>query len=440
LAFLSLTAIDVRAQSVEWTRQLGTSVHDASNDVSADGLGNVYISGYTDGSLGGPSAFSSDVFVSKYNAAGTFEWTRQLGTSASDQSNGVSADGLGNVYISGFTRSNLGGPSAGLSDAFVAKYDAAGTLQWTRQLGTSGFDESKSVSADGLGSVYISGFVGGSLDGPYAGGNDAFIAKYDAAGTLLWSRQLGTGDFEESSGVSADGLGNVYIAGTTRGGLSGPNAGGNDAFVAKYDAAGTLQWTRQLGTTEPDEGYGVSADGLGNVYISGTTSGSLAEPNSGTIGAFVAKYDPAGTLLWLRQLGSSFGAGSYGVSADAVGNVYISGYTVGDLGGPNAGVQDAFVSKYNATGTLLWSSQIGTGLADYSFGVSADDLGSVYFSGITRGDLAGTNVGGFNDAFVSKINAFVPEPSSLPTSLAAASLALIGSRIRPIRNHYFSRR
>ena len=109
----------------------------ASYGVSADGLGNVYISGYTYGSLGGPNAGSDDAFVSKYDAAGTLQWTRQLGTSAIDRSYGVSADGLGNVYISGYTSGSLGGPNAGGNDAFVSKYDAAGTLQWTRQLGTS---------------------------------------------------------------------------------------------------------------------------------------------------------------------------------------------------------------------------------------------------------------------------------------------------------------
>ena len=103
---------------------------------------------------------------------------------STDESNGVSADGLGNVYISGFTSGSLGGPNAGGTDAFVSKYDAAGTLQWTRQLGTSADDVSYGVSADGLGNVYISGCTGGSLGGPNAGGNDAFVSKYDAAGTL----------------------------------------------------------------------------------------------------------------------------------------------------------------------------------------------------------------------------------------------------------------
>jgi hypothetical protein len=257
--------------------------------VSADGLGNVYISGYTTGSLGGPfGGLSYDAFVSKYDAAGTLQWTRQSGTSANDQSNGVSADSLGNVYISGWTS----GPNAGgvsFEDAFVSKYDAAGTLQWSRQLETSGSDIGYGVSADGLGNVYFSGFTSGSLGGPNAGSSDAFVSKYDAAGTLQWSRQLGTIVNDESRGVSADGLGNVYISGRTFGSLGGPNAGSSDAFVSKYDAAGNFQWTQQLGTSAIDFSYGVSADGLGNIYFSGYTQGSLGGPNAGGEDAFVVK-------------------------------------------------------------------------------------------------------------------------------------------------------
>jgi formylglycine-generating enzyme required for sulfatase activity len=416
------------AQTIEWTRQLGTSVHDISNGVSADGLGNVYISGYTDGSLGGPSALSSDAFVSKFDAAGALQWSRQLGTVSNDQSQAVSADGLGNVYISGFSRGSLGGPSAGLNDAFISKYDASGAVQWTRQLGTTAFDESRGVSADGLGGIYISGVTGGSLDGPSAGDNDAFVAKYDAAGALLWSRQLGTSGSDASEGVSADGLGNLYIGGWTRGSLGGPNAGIFDAFISKYDEAGALQWTRQLGTSSEDVGYGVSADGLGNVYLSGYTRGSLDGPNAGSNDAFVAKYDADGALLWLRQFGTASLDISYGVSADALGSVYLSGYTVGSLGGTSAGLQDAFVTKFNAAGDLLWSTQVGTSADDYSHSVSADGLGNVYFSGPTRGNLAGQNVGGAHDAFVSRI-ADIPEPSTLLLG-ALASVGLLVRRRR----------
>jgi hypothetical protein len=137
--------------------------------------------------------------------------------------------------------------------------------------------------------VYISGYTSGSLGGPSAGDYDAFVSKYDAAGNLQWTRQVGTLHNDESKGVSADGLGNVYIAGGSNGGLGAPSAGNFDAFVSKYDAAGNLQWTRQLGTRDNELCYGVSADGLRNVYFSGETSGSLGGPNAGGRDALVGK-------------------------------------------------------------------------------------------------------------------------------------------------------
>ena len=162
------------------------------------------------------------------------------------------------------------------------------------------------------------------------------------AQTVLWTRQLGPG---QSRGVSADGLGNVYISGSTEGNLGGPNAGDHDAFISKYDSSGTLEWTRQLGTSGNDRGYEVSADGLGNVYISGYTDGALGGPHAGELDAFISKYDSSGTLEWTQQFGTSGTDYGWPISADGLGNVYISGTTTGSLGGPNAGLSDAFVTK-----------------------------------------------------------------------------------------------
>ena len=292
VALLSLAlscASSARGETLEWIRQFGTSSNEEGWDVSADGLGNVYFSGSTEGSLEGTSAGGGDALISKYDDSGTLAWTRQLGTSGTDRGWDVSADGLGNVYISGVTGGSLEGTSAGADDAFVSKYDDSGTLQWTRQLGTSNGDFSQGVSADGLGNVYISGVTSGSLEGANAGFSDAFLSKYDASGTLEWTRQFGTGGFDNGWEVSADGLGNVYISGSTEGNLGAPNAGFRDAFISKYDDSGTLQWTRQLGTSSRDVFNGVSADGLGNVYISGDTRGSLEGTSAGGRDAFVIK-------------------------------------------------------------------------------------------------------------------------------------------------------
>jgi Beta-propeller repeat/PEP-CTERM motif len=423
-------ATSARGESVEWIRQLGTTTADDSYGVSADGLGNVFISGFTFGRLENVTPGGVDAFVSKYNSVGNLLWTRQLGTTSYDDSKGVSADGLGNVYISGSTLGSLGGPSAGNQDVFLSKFSADGSLVWSSQFGTTDNDYGGEVSVDGLGNVYFAGSTAGSLSGGNSGNHDGFVRKYNAGGGLLWTRQFGTAGNDGSGAVSADGLGNVYLAGATDGILGGVNVGGIDAFVRKYNADGSLLWTRQLGTTSTDVSGAVSADKLGNVYISGYTGGNLGGTNAGGEDAFLSKYSAEGSLLWTRQFGTTSEDISTGVSVDGLGNVYLSGYTVGSLGGPSMGGYDAFVMKYDAAGNLLWKRQLGTRSFDNSTGVSADGLGNVYLSGITEGSLSGTRAGQ-SDSFLVKIaDGVVPEPSSFALSMVAVLGLFVGGRRR----------
>ena len=414
------------AQTLEWIRQFGTSELDQGWGVSADGSGNIYISGRTRGNLRGPNNGGMDAFVSKYDESGTLEWVRQLGTSESDAGWGVSADGLGNVYIAGSTTGSLDGTNAGGMDAFVSKYDESGTLDWVRQFGTSETDASWGVSADGLGNVYISGFTRGSLEGSNAGDSDAFVSKYDASGTLEWTQQLGTSQQDTSHGVSADGLGNVYISGWTAGSLEGTNAGGYDAFVSKYDASGTLEWTRQLGTSEYDASWSVCADGLGNVYISGRTDGSLGESDDGGDDAFVAKYDARGALEWVRQLGTSEGDASRGVSADGVGNVFITGFTEGGFGESNAGSYDGFLAKISDASQPLLGD---VNLDGEVNGLDIDPFVAALLAGSYQNEadmnsdqvINGLDVDPFVDTVLGAAEA-VPEPTTLLLVLIGVGL------------------
>jgi hypothetical protein len=139
--------------------------------------------------------------------------------------------------------------------------------------------------------------------------------------------------------VASDAAGNVYLTGSTEGSLGGRNRGQRDAWVAKYDTAGRKLWARQLGTETDDWANDLATDAVGNVYLTGTTYGSLGGPKRGDYDAWVAKYDAAGRKLWARQLGGLFNDAydAYGVATDAAGGVYIAGGTGGD----------AFVAKYS---------------------------------------------------------------------------------------------
>jgi hypothetical protein len=282
------------------------------------------------------------------------------------------------------------------------------------------------VSANAIGSVYVAGHTAGNFTGPNLGSEDAYLARYDAAGHLLWARQFGSSSSDYTVAVSADGLGNAYVTGNTVGSMGGPNARAADAFVTKFDSTGNVQWIRQFGTSSQETGIGVSADRLGNVYISGQTDGSLDSNNAGSTDIFVRKFDAAGNLIWGRQFGTSGQELGGTASVDGLGNVFVSGFAAGDLAGPNAGAFDAFVRKYDSFGNVLWTQQLGTDQADGSFSVSAGQFGHVYIAGETSGNFGASNAGN-RDAFVAKI-ADVPEPTSIALATIGVAMLWISRR------------
>ena len=119
----------------------------------------------------------------------------------------------------------------------------------------------------------------------------------------LWLTQFGTSERESAYALAPDGAGGVMVAGGTSGSLGGPNAGLNDAFLARYDGAGNQLWIRQFGTSEGEIAWALAPDGAGGVFIAGHTNGSLGGPTAGPADVFLARYDSAGNRLWIRKFG-----------------------------------------------------------------------------------------------------------------------------------------
>jgi hypothetical protein len=368
-----------------WFRQIGTTVWDRGLGVSADGLGTIYIAGETTGSLGGDNAGNYDAFTSTFNAFGTPINSAQFGTPGNDFGTGIAADQLGNVFLTGYS-----GPNTPGYQGFIRKYNTSGSPQWTQLIGP-GQTYSYGVAADGQGNAFVGGYTTGSLNVSNAGGYDAYIAKYDTSGNALWMRQFGTAGQDEAFGVAADGVGSVYIAGATQGALTGSNAGGFDAFVGKYSASGNLQWTRQLGTSSDDFARSVATDRTGNVYVVGNTGGSLSGTSNGLDDAFIEKFDAAGNLKWTKQFGTSANDYAYSVAIDMRGNPLVVGATQGSLSGASAGGYDAFLSKFDAAGNLKWTRQFGTAGNDFANGISTDGFGNFYVTGSSPGFLGDPN-------------------------------------------------
>ncbi len=327
-----------RAQTPQWTSRFGSARDEEAYAVTT-GPAAVYVVGETIGALPlQTNQGGRDGFVRKYDVLGNEQWTRQFGTSVQDSPRGVAADATG-VYVAGFTDGTSGQSSQGSTDAFVRKYDVNGSEQWTRQFGTSRVDQGLAIASDGT-SIYVAGSVQGALPGQTAAtlADDAFVRKYDANGVEQWTRQFGTGDQEQASGVAVDASG-IYVTGRTTGALVQP-AQNTDVFLRKYDASGNVVWTRQFGTAGSDLANAIAVNASG-VYVAGEGGAFPGQPFSGGLrDAFVAKFDLAGAPQWTRVFGDDSEDAAYGVTVNSTG-VIVVGRTGALPGQTNLGGWDA---------------------------------------------------------------------------------------------------
>lgn len=242
--------------------------------------------------------------------------------------------------------------------------------------GSSGYDTASALARHSTG-VYAVGYTDGNLQGTPKGSYDAFIRKYDTGGAVLWGKQFGTPNYDYAAGVASDGSNNAYVVGETYGSLAG-SRGGSDIFLRKYNASGGVVWTKQFGTPDYDSAGDVAVYGS-NVYVAGYTPGNLAG-SKGSYDAFIRKYSSSGSVLWTRQFGTSAEDLAMDVAVDGSGNLYVVGYTYGSLGGTNGGEADMFIRKYTASGSVSWTKQLHYSLGDYAYGVAVSGS-SVYLVG-----------------------------------------------------------
>ena len=329
-------------------------------------------------------------------ASGGVAWlgTRILGTATTDYLASMVLDASGNIFINGPTAAALYGQTAGsMNDMFALKLNAAGAVQWAAQIAGDGEDSGGDLALDGAGNVYIAGSTYTSIDGRAgAGGFDVVLAKFDSTGARQWIRQFGSAADDFGAGVVTDAAGNVYVAGTAGDALPGKtSAGRNDAFLVKFDSAGTQQWARQFGAATSEYTTGAAIDAAGNLFVAAyVTDPDNSPPDAPEAGhVLLAKYDGAGTSQWTRAISSDGNDRSFGVAADGAGNVYVVGDTSGNFGGSgNAGNNDAYVIKYDGAGNRVWARQFGTDELDTAEAVTTDGAGNVYVGG-------GTFSGGF---------------------------------------------
>ncbi|MEM7152507.1 MAG: SBBP repeat-containing protein [Myxococcota bacterium] len=390
-----------------WRIQYGTPGSDEARGIAIDDEGDLYIAGRVEGPLdGNASAGDSDLFVSKFQPDGTPLFSRQLGTMLFDMSEDIAVDADGSFLVPGRTESALEGHThLGMSDGIAVRYDAGADVEWTLQFGTELEDRIQSVGLSSNGRGYLAGYTTGSYDGtPNTGSSDMLLIKLDTDGTELWNRQLGGRSFQVAYGLAVDGNDDIIVAGLTGESFEGRTAwGGSDAFVAKFDGDGVLLWAAQVGGEADDNPARVAVDADNNVYVTGTTLGSfdLQDPLGGQDN-FVVKFDPDGQKQWSSQFGTSVDDVALDIAVDAEGTVYVVGHSLGDFGdGIVVGEEDASIVALDPEGELQWVELLGTPASDTLRAVEIGPQGEIYAAGFSRGDLGGPNAGDA-DIFVTR--------------------------------------
>jgi hypothetical protein len=387
------------------TQQVRTNFHEDAHGVAFDAAGNYYVAGNSSGNLPGKTSQGmNDWIVMKYSGAGALLWQTQLGDIGDDIVTGVATDGSSYEYAVGYTnRSVKWSFTGGRADGMIAKLDSAGNVLWTQLIGTAGDDYIQAVAVDANHNVYVAGATTGSLGGPNQGGSDAWVAKYDPSFNRVWVAQLGGAGDQIAYGVAVDSSGNVFIAGSTTTAITGSATylgGAHDAFFAKYSSAGSLMWASEVGTSSDDSAYAIALDSAGNPIVAGSTTGGYGYQPQGGIDAWVGKYTAAyGSYLWARLLGSPTDEWVTGVAVDASGNVYITGPNNGPLYSNYQGGYDVFLAKYNSSGARLWIKNYGGPTDDVANAVAVYSS-TIAVVGSTTGSLGRDSSAG-KDVFLA---------------------------------------
>jgi type II secretory pathway pseudopilin PulG len=374
-----LTKINAN-RTYAWSYVIGSAGIEAIKDIVVDSTGNVYVTGYYNGTnvdfnpLAGTDLKTTigdtDLFLTKINADGTYGWTYAWGSNGPDISNAIAIDGSNNIYITGgFNGTNIDmNPTGGTDlktsnlsmDIFASKFNANGTYGWTITMGDgSSFgngDQAYGIAADNSGNIYITGSLIGTADmNPFGGVDtktksstlyDLFLTKINSNFTYGWTYTYGTSGMSQFTGMPAvDSSGNLYVAGKFNfnfdfNPLSGTDTkttqGGWDVFLTKLNSNGTYGWTQTMGGTGGDGGMDLEIDSSGNIYLSSffgsasvdfdPTSGIDTKTTNGSNDTAITRINANGTYGWTHAIGGTLEDVLLAITTDPSRNIYFGGY------------------------------------------------------------------------------------------------------------------
>lgn len=445
-----------------WATYYTGNTNEVGLGICTDPFGNIFVTGWTSSTVfplfnpGGGAYYQAtrggvfgawdiyDAFILKFSNTGVRLWASYYGGGLGDCGKSICSDNLGNIFVTGYTRSNAD---------FPRQNPGGGT--------------------------YFQALHGGSVSSATDAG-DVFVLKFNNSGVRQWATFYGGTDDEVGNGICSDFSGNIFVVGNTKStdfplrnfgapsyyqsALSNPfsfNPPGDDAFIIKFNNSGSLQSATYYGGNSTDIGHSVAADSFGNIFVTGNTvstdfpvlnpgGGAYYQPvKNGTYDAFILKFTNTGVRLWATHIGGSgsFEAlyGSDNINIDPCNNVYMgfetpaaglltfsscgSDYLDNSYNNTtvNAGWTDVYIIKFKNSGVPLWATYFGGDGEDWGAAMTTDQSGN-FFVGGNWGNVTNdltyplTNPGGgayysgfvgSDDCYIAK---FIPTPLTISTT------------------------
>lgn len=463
-------AVLASSLEINYSTYFGGNGYDQIHSMAVDSNNYIYLTGETASSnfpvvnSYQPSVgLGNTVFVSKFTPDGqTLVYSTLLGgTTGHDSGWGVAANSNGEAcvvsYVASYDFPTLNAyksTKSGSSDAVIMKLSATGELIYSTYFGGDDSDEGiAKIDIDNYGNCYIAGRAGSSGNFPLvnsyqsviSGQSDAFAAKFDTNGGLVYSSVFGSSTGDVATDIVVDKVtGEAYISGATGApnndfpivnGFQSTYGGGGDAFVLKLSSAGnTILYSSYIGGSGSDYSNGIDIDAAGNAYVVGRTTSSdfTTTPNAflptvtDTNNAFVIKVNTTGGALeYSSYYGGSAFEEAYAVAVDSTGMINITGMTspngalplVNEFDDTFGGAYEGFFAQVDPNGTLITSSYLGGDNLDAGFHMAIGSNDQVNIAGVTTSsDFPTVNpfspsFGGQLDGFITRIGEVVDSPS-----------------------------
>jgi len=379
------------------------------------------------------SAGNDDIFIAKYTNHGNLIWCKRMGGTNQDEAVKMAIDTIGNIYITGYFNGTVDfDPSSGSNiltamggrNTFVCKLDGNGNYVWAKKF-SNAYNVAYSMDCDDNGNTYITGEFLQTVDFDPSSAilnltgqgfaPDLFIVKLDEQGNLIWVKAIVGDNSEFSTDIKVDTNGNVYSCGHFYGTadfdpspatfhLSSAKPTTMDIFIAKFDLNGNFLWAKSYGDSLEDIGYRLAIDLTGNVYCVGWFYGTInfdqgfsdfsLSTYQGARNGFILKLNNQGNFVWANGI---LGFGEIvmsDITLDSLSNIYVTGnliYTADfdfsastfDLysnGGP-----DLFIAKYDVNGMFNFANNVGDtspfGTGAYGNAIALDNNQNIFVTG-----------------------------------------------------------